>query len=89
MKIGFIGLGTMGFPMASRLAEAGHSLAVFDTSPEAMAKAAGLKAATGAASPAEAAEHGEVIFTVLPNDEIVRGVFWGAQGIAEGVKKGH
>ena len=77
MKIGFIGLGNMGNPMARNLVKAGHDLAVFDVFPEAIAKlvAAG---ATAAASIADAAANAEIVITMLPSSPHVRDVYVGA-----------
>ncbi len=88
MNIGFIGLGTMGHPMAARLGAAGHTLIFYDTASRAMEAAKGIKGARAAGSPGEAASQSEVIFTVLPNDEIVREVYLGAGGIAAAAKEG-
>ncbi|NNK79305.1 MAG: 3-hydroxyisobutyrate dehydrogenase [Litoreibacter sp.] len=68
MKIGFIGLGNMGAPMASNLAAAGHDVTGFDTvtkAPEGIASAA---------SAAEAASGQDVVITMLPNGGILRTV---------------
>ncbi|RQP04443.1 MAG: 3-hydroxyisobutyrate dehydrogenase [Paracoccus sp. BP8] len=68
MKIGFIGLGNMGGPMAANLAKAGHAVAGFDLAapmPEGVGKAA---------SAAEAAQGAEVVITMLPNGAILRAV---------------
>ncbi len=68
-KIGFIGLGNMGLPMAINLHKAGHDVTGFDTVAEALAKAseAGLAIAP---STAQAAKDREVIVTMLPNGSI-------------------
>lgn len=68
MKIGFIGLGNMGGPMAANLARAGHQVAGFDLTapmPEGVTKAA---------MAAEAAAGAEVVITMLPNGAILRSV---------------
>jgi len=68
MKIGFIGLGNMGGPMAANLVAAGHELTGFDLAapmPEGVARAA---------SAAQAAEGAEVVITMLPNGAILRAV---------------
>jgi len=88
MDIGFIGLGRMGFPMASNLSAAGHTLYLHDASPEVMERAGKLKGAHVAGSPREVAAQSEVLFTVLPNDAIVREVYLGAGGILEGAHPG-
>ncbi len=88
MNVGFIGLGTMGHPMAAKLGAAGHALVVYDAASPAMNAAKEIRGARPAGSPAEAASQSEVIFTVLPNDEIVREVYLGADGIAFAAKEG-
>ena len=77
MKIGFIGLGNMGNPMARNLVKAGHELAVYDVFPEAIEKlvAAGAKAA---ASVADTAKNAAVVITMLPSSPHVREVYTGA-----------
>ena len=68
MKIGFIGLGNMGAPMAANLAAAGHEVAGFDV---AGTTAQGV---TRCASAAEAATGREIVITMLPNGDILRAV---------------
>jgi 3-hydroxyisobutyrate dehydrogenase len=68
MKIGFIGLGNMGAPMAANLVAAGHDVTGFDTAGVA------VEGVTPAASAAEAARGAEVVITMLPNGEILRKV---------------
>ena len=68
MKIGFIGLGNMGGPMAANLAKAGHEVTGFD-----MAKVA-IDGVTLAASAAQAATGADVVITMLPNGQILRAV---------------
>ncbi len=68
MKIGFIGLGNMGGPMARNLAAAGHQVAGFDLA------APQIEGVTPAATAAEAAAGAEVVITMLPNGQILRAV---------------
>ncbi|GAA6162464.1 3-hydroxyisobutyrate dehydrogenase [Pelagimonas sp. KU-00592-HH] len=68
MKIGFIGLGNMGGPMAANLAKAGHEVTGFD-----MAEVA-IDGVTMAASGTEAAKGADVVITMLPNGQILRAV---------------
>ncbi|WP_372886814.1 3-hydroxyisobutyrate dehydrogenase [Shimia sp.] len=68
MKIGFIGLGNMGGPMAANLAKAGHEVVGFD-----MADVA-IEGVSNAASGAEAAKGADVVITMLPNGAILRAV---------------
>src|SRR5215468_2680798 len=83
MDIGFIGLGNMGFHMARRLIEAGHSLIVTDTRREAVDKltALGAKAAPSAAAVADAAE---TVIASLPTPDVVLAVATGPGGVIEG-----
>jgi 3-hydroxyisobutyrate dehydrogenase-like beta-hydroxyacid dehydrogenase len=79
-RIGFIGLGLMGFPMADNLLKAGYELTVFNRSLE-KAESIGSKGAKVAYSPAEVALHSEVIFTMLSTDQAVEEVVFGEVGI--------
>jgi len=87
-RVGFVGLGTMGLPMATNLAKGGVTVVAYDASPAAQAAAARLPGATVAASVAGAAAQCAVLFTCLPNDDIVRSAYLGAGGIASGGKAG-
>jgi 3-hydroxyisobutyrate dehydrogenase len=85
-SVGFIGLGTMGGPMAANLAKAGVPLVVYDAS-AAAATAAGKQAGvTVAVSPSDVASRVAVLFTCLPNDDIVRAVYLGANGVTSGAR---
>ena len=86
--VGFIGLGTMGGPMAANLAKAGVRLVVYDASAAAATAAARQPGVTVAASPSDVASRVAVLFTCLPNDDIVRTVYLGANGIAAGARAG-
>ncbi|MGH7318183.1 MAG: NAD(P)-dependent oxidoreductase [Candidatus Rokuibacteriota bacterium] len=87
MKIGFIGLGTMGRHMASNLIKAGHRLVVHDARREATAphREAG---AAWAETPREAAEAADVVFTSLPGPPEVEAVALGEQGLLTGLAAG-
>jgi 2-hydroxy-3-oxopropionate reductase len=84
MKIGFIGLGIMGAPMAGHLLAAGHELFVRTRSkvPEA------LKAATVCATNTEVARAADVTFLMLPDTPDVELVLFGEDGVAAGLSKG-
>lgn len=86
-KIGFIGLGNMGLPMALNLAKAGHEVAGYDVSaagPEKLAAQGG----TTAASIKDAAGYGEVVVTMLPAGKEVREVYLDPAGVIANVKPG-
>jgi 3-hydroxyisobutyrate dehydrogenase len=86
--VGFIGLGTMGGPMAANLAKAGVPLVVYDASAAAAAAVAKQSGVTVAVSPSDVASRVTVLFTALPNNDIVRAVYLGPSGIAAGARPG-
>ena len=87
MKLGFIGLGTMGRHMASSLMKAGHELVVHDVRREAAAPH--LEAGAGwADTPRRVAEATEVVFTSLPGPPEVEAVALGAEGLLAGLGRG-
>lgn len=81
--LGFVGIGRMGGPMSSRLLDAGHSLCIFDTNPDAM-KPLIARGAKPAASAAEVASTAKTVFLSLPTPAIVQSVALGEKGIVEG-----
>ena len=84
MRIGFIGLGVMGAPMARHLAAAGHEIVtVLNRSP----LPADLEAVV-VASAAEVASRSEVVITMLPDTPDVERVLFGKDGVAEGISAG-
>jgi 3-hydroxyisobutyrate dehydrogenase len=87
-RIGFIGLGTMGGPMATNLARAGVALVVHDTSEAAVQRIAALRGVSVGASPRDVASRSTVVFTCLPNDAIVREAYLGRDGIMAGGASG-
>lgn len=86
-KVGFIGLGIMGKPMAHNLIEAGYELVVFNRSRESMDELAGEGAET-AETPCEVAEKSDIIITMLPDSPQVREIVADEGGILEGVRDG-
>ena len=87
-SVGFIGLGNMGAAMVANLARAGQSLIVYDVSPAAVQAAAALPGVEAAGSAGEVAARADVLFTVLPNDAVVRSAYLDAGGIAERGRSG-
>ncbi len=77
MRVGFIGLGNMGEPMARNLMRAGHRLTVYNRTRQ-RAEALGGEGAGVADTPAEAAANAEVLVTMLSDDRAVRGVLFEA-----------
>jgi 3-hydroxyisobutyrate dehydrogenase-like beta-hydroxyacid dehydrogenase len=86
--IGFIGLGRMGGPMARNLAAAGYPVHAFDVDAAAAARLATATGTTIERSPHDAAAKADVLFTALPNDQIVRDTYLGEQGILSGAQAG-
>jgi 3-hydroxyisobutyrate dehydrogenase len=86
-RIGFIGLGNMGGPMASNVARAGHSMVVTDIRRE-MAKPHLDHGARWADSPKDVAQASEIVFTSLPGPREVESVALGPGGILEGAARG-
>ncbi|MFO1322951.1 MAG: NAD(P)-dependent oxidoreductase [Burkholderiales bacterium] len=88
MKLAFLGLGVMGYPMAGHLARAGHDVTVYNRT---AAKAAQWVAANGgasAATPATAARGADIVMMCVGNDDDVRSVIAGADGALSGMKSG-
>jgi 3-hydroxyisobutyrate dehydrogenase-like beta-hydroxyacid dehydrogenase len=81
--LGFVGVGRMGGPMASRLLDAGYSLCVFDTNADAI-KPLVARGAKSAASPAEVGSMARIVLMSLPTPGIVHAVALGTDGIAHG-----
>jgi 3-hydroxyisobutyrate dehydrogenase len=88
MKLAFLGLGVMGYPMAGHLAKAGHQVTVYNrtaTKAEAWVKEHG---GTHGASPAQAAAGAGIVFTCVGNDDDVRQVLAGKDGALAGMARG-
>lgn len=87
LRIGFIGLGIMGKPMAMNLIKAGYSLTVYDIRPEPVEQliVAGAKAGKNAAA---VAAQSDVVITMLPNGPDVQQVVLGEHGVLEGARPG-
>jgi 3-hydroxyisobutyrate dehydrogenase len=86
-RIGFIGLGNMGLPMAQNLIKAGHQVEGVDVNPAAIAK---LVAAGGSSDAAAkgAAARADVVITMLPSGKEVREVYLGSSGIIDNANDG-
>ena len=86
MKIGFIGLGIMGAPMALHLVNAGHELTYVKRSKTNADIAA--SSAKGVATAKEVAQAADVVILMLPDTPDVQAVLFGENGVAEGLSKG-
>ena len=85
LKIGFIGLGIMGAPMASHLLAAGHTLLVYSRG-KLPAALAGSRA-TQCVSAQAVAERADIVFTMLPDTPDVQAVLFGDKGVAAGLQR--
>ncbi|WP_319001339.1 2-hydroxy-3-oxopropionate reductase [Clostridium estertheticum] len=87
MKIGFIGLGIMGKPMAKNLIKAGYELIVNDLNKKTVEEFVAL-GAESATSSVDLASKSDIIITMLPNSPQVKAVVLGKGGVIEGAKSG-
>ena len=87
MRVGFVGLGIMGRPMAINVMKAGHSMTVWARRAESM-KPVVEAGATAAKSPAAVAAQSEVVFTMVSDTPDVEEMILGSQGIIHGAKPG-
>ena len=86
-KLGFLGLGIMGGPMAKKLIEAGHSVAVWSHNQRKAQELAGSHGAIFSSSPREVAQHAECVFLCVGNTAMSREVILGANGLIHGAGK--
>jgi 3-hydroxyisobutyrate dehydrogenase len=87
-NVAFIGLGVMGYPMAGYISKAGHNVTVFNRTKSKAEKWVGEYKGKMAETPAEAAKDAEYIFTCVGNDNDLREVTFGNDGIFKTIKKG-
>jgi 3-hydroxyisobutyrate dehydrogenase-like beta-hydroxyacid dehydrogenase len=87
MRIGWIGIGKMGLPMATHLLSAGHRVTACDVVP-ALLEAIVARGAAAAADPAAAARESDVIFSSLPDDAALRKVALSDKGVLAGARAG-
>ena len=88
MKTAFVGLGVMGFPMAGHLAARGHEVVVYNRSREKARHWLEQHAGDGAKTPAEAARGADIVFCCVGNDDDVREVTLGEQGVLQAMSAG-
>ncbi len=87
-KLGFLGLGLMGYPMARNLARAGHQLAVWSNTASKAKQLASEENAAACDSPQQVAEQADYVFACVGNTEMSEQVLTGANGVIEGAKPG-
>ena len=86
LKLGFVGLGIMGAPMAGQLVKAGHEVFVYTRSK--VAAEIAQSSAIQCTSAAEVAQKADIIFTMVPDTPDVEKVLFGENGVASGLSKG-
>jgi 3-hydroxyisobutyrate dehydrogenase len=87
-KAAFIGLGVMGYPMAGHLQKNGHEVTVYNRTTAKAEKWAGEYGGSFADTPANAAEGAEFVFSCVGNDDDLRSVVYGDDGILTGMSEG-
>lgn len=88
MKIAFLGLGVMGFPMAGHLAAAGHEVCVYNRSASRAERWLDTHPGRSAGTPAAASRGAELVALCVGNDDDVRELVAGSEGILEGIGAG-
>jgi 3-hydroxyisobutyrate dehydrogenase len=88
MKVSFLGLGVMGFPMAGHLKKGGHEVTVYNRTQAKAQKWIEIHGGKAAATPAEAAKGADIVFSCVGNDDDLRSIVLGEQGAFAGMAKG-
>ena len=88
MRVAFVGLGVMGFPMAGYLAKAGHDVTVYNRTAAKAHSWCEKFAGKSAATPAQAAADVEIVFSCVGNDSDVRDVLLGRDGVMSAIASG-
>src|SRR5207244_12003247 len=86
MKVGFIGLGIMGSPMAANLIKGGHQVFLYSSPsiPQSLVDAGGAACANGR----EVAQEADIVITMVPDTPHVEAALFGDNGVAQGLSKG-
>ena len=88
MRVSFIGLGVMGYPMAGYLAKSGHDVCVYHRTADKAERWLSEFEGRAAATPAEASENAEIAFTCVGNDDDVRSVVLSDSGVLSAIPSG-
>ena len=88
MRTAFVGLGVMGYPMAGFLAKAGHATTVYNRTSSKAEKWVAEYGGSSASTPRKAATGADIVFCCVGNDDDVRDVILGEDGVLNGVDKG-
>lgn len=87
-NVAFVGLGVMGYPMAGHLAKAGHAVTVYNRTASRTEDWLENWSGSVAATPAEAAAGAEIVFACVGNDDDVRSIAYGQDGVIAGLSEG-
>src|SRR5437660_8194981 len=87
-KLGFLGLGLMGYPMARNLLRAGNKVAVWSNTTDKARKLAAEEKGAFCATPKEVAAQPDVIFLCVGDTEMAKTVILGSDGLIEGIRSG-
>jgi 3-hydroxyisobutyrate dehydrogenase-like beta-hydroxyacid dehydrogenase len=87
-RLAFLGLGVMGYPMAGHLAKAGHQVTVYNRSPQKAEKWIGEHGGKSAPTPAAAARSADIVMMCVGNDDDVRQLIMGRDGVLDGIAQG-
>ncbi len=88
VRVGFVGLGVMGYPMAGHLARAGHAVSVYNRTGSKAEAWCAAHHGKPAATPREAARDADIVFVCVGNDDDVRSVVYGDHGVLAGLRAG-
>jgi 3-hydroxyisobutyrate dehydrogenase-like beta-hydroxyacid dehydrogenase len=88
MRVAFVGLGVMGYPMAGYLVKAGHEVTVYNRTTEKADRWCAEHGGTRADAPGQAAANAEIVFACVGNDDDVRAVILGDDGILSSIPDG-
>lgn len=88
MKVSFVGLGVMGYPMAGHLANAGHTVSVYNRTTAKAEQWAKQYTGELAITPALAAKGADIVFMCVGNDDDLRSVVYGSDGVLAGMNEG-
>ncbi|URQ85009.1 NAD(P)-dependent oxidoreductase [Pseudoalteromonas sp. SCSIO 43088] len=88
MKVAFIGLGVMGYPMAGHLANAGYSVTVYNRTTAKAQKWVSVYQGEYAETPSEAAKGADIVFMCVGNDDDLRSVVYGENGVLASMHEG-
>ena len=88
MKVAFVGLGVMGYPMAGYLANSGHEVTVFNRTTSKADAWVGQYGGARANTPSDVASNAEIVFCCVGNDDDVRAVLLGEDGVLHGIGDG-